>query len=488
MPPPPITPYSASNAAQKQIPISMTRREFLETTGLAVAASTTGLPLLAMTEKIKENRRPNIVIILADDLGYGDIGCFGGKAVTPHLDRMAADGLRFSDFHANGPVCSPTRAALLTGRYQQRMGIDSALGEGELGLGAPEARGETTIADYLRRAGYATGIMGKWHLGYNEEQNPVNFGFDTFRGMLHGAVDYHSHINTFGRFDWWHNEKLVKEDGYVTDLITDHSLRFIEAHRDEPFFLFVSHLAIHFPWQTPDDTGHRQEGKSYRDVSGPLNKLGPHPPEETGAVVRTMIEETDKSVGRILHKLEELGLDKDTLVVFTSDNGGYNEYRGGYTEISSNGPLQGQKGSTLEGGHRVPAIARWPGCIPGGSRTDQTALTMDLLPTALDMAGIPAAVPSGRNKLDGTSLLPLLCQQRALPQRTVFWALGGAKAARSGDWKLIVGEDHPPRLYHLGNDISESRDLAGENMELVNRLTAELDAWSEEVGAGPSDS
>ena len=330
--------------------------------------------------------------------------------------------------------------------------------------------------------------MGKWHLGYNEEQNPVNFGFDTFRGMLHGAVDYHSHINTFGRFDWWHNEKLVKEDGYVTDLITDHSLRFIEAHRDEPFFLFVSHLAIHFPWQTPDDTGHRQEGKSYRDVSGPLNKLGPHPPEETGAVVRTMIEETDKSVGSILHKLEELGLDKDTLVVFTSDNGGYNEYRGGYTEISSNGPLQGQKGSMLEGGHRVPAIAHWPGCIPGGSRTDQTALTMDLLPTALDVAGIPATVPSGRNKLDGTSLLPLLCQQQSLPPRTVFWALGGAKAARSGDWKLIVGEDHPPRLYHLGNDISESRDVASEHVQLVNRLTAELDAWSEEVGAGPSDS
>ncbi len=243
------------------------------------------------------SEKPNIIIILADDLGYGDLSCYGSSKVkTPHIDKLANEGLRFTDFHSNGAVCSPTRAALLTGRYQQRMGITGALGEGEKGLGGPEAKSEITIAQYLKKAGYHTGMIGKWHLGYNEEQNPIHFGFDEFRGMLHGAVDYHSHINTFGRFDWWQNEKTIKENGYITHLVTDHTEKLIEKWKDEPFFLFVSHLAIHFPWQTPDDEAHREEGKKYRDVSGPLNRLGPHPPEKSGNVVRIMIEELDKSV------------------------------------------------------------------------------------------------------------------------------------------------------------------------------------------------
>ena len=431
-----------------------------------------------------EPSRPNVVLILADDLGYGDIGRYGGRARTPHLDRLAGEGLVFSDFHANGPVCSPTRAALLTGRYQQRMGIDNALGEGQTGLGHPRAKGEITVAEYLRRAGYRTGIVGKWHLGYEPEQNPLNFGFDEFRGMLHGAVDYHSHVNTFGRFDWWHDRSLVKEEGYVTDLITEHSLSFLERHRKVPFFLFVSHLAIHSPWQTPDDVGQREVGKKYRDVSGPLNKLGPHPPDKAGAAVRRMIEEMDKGVGRITAKLRELGLAENTLVFFTSDNGGIREYRGGYYDISSNGPLRGGKGALSEGGHRVPAIAAWPGCIRAGITTSETALTMDLLPTLLLLAGAPLPAEDGPNRLDGTSLSSLLLGGQSLPPRTVFWAAHNSLAVRSGSWKLLVEPGSDSRLYDLDTDIAESRDLAGLYPERVAAMEAELHAWRGEVAGG----
>ena len=464
----------------------MTRREFLKTGGATLAVSPFTDSLFAEAEQREKSirfSRPNIVLVLADDLGYGDLGCYGGKAETIHLNRMAREGLRFSDFHSNGAMCSPTRAALLTGRYQQRTGIEKALGEGALGLGSPHARNEITVANYLRRAGYFTGIMGKWHLGYGPEQNPIHFGFDQFRGMLHGAVDYHSHVNSFGRFDWWHDDRLVKEDGYVTDLITDHSLRFIESHQSEPFFLFVSHLAIHFPWQAPGDQGHREEGKRYREVSGPLNKLGPHPPEKTGEVVRRMILEMDKSVGRILSKLKELGLEQRTLVLFTSDNGGITEYRGGYNEISSNAPLRGGKGSVLEGGHRVPAIARWPGHIQPGTVTGETVLTMDLLPTLLELADLPAPEQDGPNKFDGVSLSPLLLRGEALRPRTVFWSAGSGLAARSGDWKLVATGEEGPQLYNLKENISESHNLAKQHPERVHNLKAQLGRWKIDVYA-----
>lgn len=426
--------------------------------------------------------QPNIVLILADDLGYGDLSVYGGEAKTPHLDWLAQEGLRFTDFHSNGVVCSPTRAALLTGRYQQRMGIEGALGEGAEGLGSPQARNEITIADYLREVGYSTGIIGKWHLGYDLEQSPIHFGFDEFRGMLHGAVDYISHVNTYGRFDWWHNENLVKEEGYVTDLITNHAEQFIESCQSEPFFLFVSHLAIHFPWQTPDDEPHREEGKRYLEVSGPLNRLGPHPPEKTREVVRIMIEELDKSVGRIISKLHDLDLDKRTLVFFISDNGGITQYRGGYTEISSNDPLRGAKGQVYEGGHRVPTIAWWPEMIEGGRVTDETAMTIDVLPTILELAGVEVPEEDGPNTLDGVSLLPLLFLGEALSPRILFWQTGRASAVRSGDWKFVVSRSNNlPEFYNLSKDIGETNDRAEEYPELVEEFKVELHAWERDV-------
>lgn len=426
--------------------------------------------------------RPNIILILADDLGYADLSVYGGKVHTPNIDKLAQEGIRFTDFHSNGANCSPTRAALITGRYQQRTGIVGALGENSLGLGAPEAKNEMTIPHYLQQAGYRSAIIGKWHLGYNKEQSPLQFGFDEFKGMLHGAVDYHSHVNTYGRLDWWHNDQLVREEGYVTHLVTNHALDFINTNKNRPFFLFVSHLAIHFPWQTPEDDPHREEGKSYRGVSGPLNRLGAHSPEKTGKVVERMIEELDLSVGAIMEKLVELNLDERTLVLFVSDNGGITDYRGGYTEISSNQPFRGAKHSVYEGGHRVPAIARWPGRIQSGKVSHETAMTMDILPTFLALLQLDVPDNNGPNSLDGTNLLPHLLGGKRLISRDLFWQAGGSSAVRSGNWKLVVMDSGKSlELYNLSKDLGERKNLANVQPKTVKNLSNLLRDWEREV-------
>ena len=296
--------------------------------------------------------KPNIIIILADDLGYGDLGCYQNtRNLTPRIDRLAREGLRFTDFHANGSVCSPTRAAFLTGRYQQRVGIENPLDIDVAGL----PHRPITIPERLREAGYRTGIFGKWHLGNLERSNPVFHGFDEFRGHMTSATDYQSHIDRNGNYDWWHNEERVDALGYNTELITQDSVRFITEHRDQPFFLYVSHSSIHFPWMNPDDPSYRVEGKDYNN----LTKLGPRgTDEDVRPVVKAMIEAVDVSVGQIIDTLREFGLSERTLVFFTSDNGGYIHYQGNHRDqISSNSPFRGQKGDVFEGGHRVPAIA-----------------------------------------------------------------------------------------------------------------------------------
>jgi len=420
---------------------------------------------------------PNIILIVADDLGYGDVSAYGGSVDTPNIDRLIHEGLKFNDFHTNGANCSPTRAALITGRYQQRVGIEGALGEGALGLGAPEAEGVITMADYLRRAGYKTGKVGKWHLGYNLAQSPIHFGFDRFIGMLHGATDYHSHVNTFGRFDWWHNDNIVKEEGYITDLITEHSIRLLEEWRDETFFLFVSHLAIHFPWQTPEDEPHRIEGKQYRGYGDePLSRYGQHHPSKYQEVAAVMIEELDKSVGKILDQVYELGIENETIILFTSDNGGIIEASG--YPVSSNGNLRGAKHSLYEGGHRVPAVAWWPGFIPAAVESDETIMTMDLLPTFMELANIKIPESNSTNALDGISIVPHLIDRVSLPSRVLYWKLGNnSKAVRSGDWKLIVNTDGTTELYYLANDIGEENDLSETYTEITRILSEKINFW-----------
>ncbi len=433
--------------------------------------------LLCDISRASESSRPNIVLILADDLGYGDLGCYGNKTNrTPHLDQLAKDGLRFLDFHSNGANCSPTRAALLTGRYQQRSRIDGALGEGARGL----PKSEVTIAERLKQAGYATGLMGKWHLGYHPDNGPLHHGFDEFVGHLHGATDYISHVDKYGRMDWWHNDKPVRESGHNTELITKHSVRFIERHGKQPFFLFVSHSAIHFPWMTTEDKAHRREGTRYEGVVG---KLGPHADGPVQPVVQQMIEELDASVGQIIAALKRFELDRKTLVFFTSDNGGIVRMAGvpirEENRISSNTPLRGQKHGLYEGGHRVPTIARWSGHIPAGTTTSETAMTMDLLPTMLDIADLAPPPSTSSNSLDGISIRDLLLQAKPLWPRHLFWRQGDSRAARSGQWKIVSIHQRPFELYDLKADIAERKNIAESHPQMLMKLKKNLSSWGQ---------
>lgn len=430
------------------------------------------------------DRPPNIIVILADDLGYGDLGgYFGGEAKTPNIDRLAREGMLFTDFHSNGTMCSPTRASLLTGRYSQRLGIETAARNV---FDLPQNKNEITVADYLRDTGYTTGIFGKWHVGRPQEGNPIYFGFDKFIGFYGGDVDYHTKIDRHGIKDWWYNEHPLYEDGYVTDLITKHSTQFIRDNKNKPFFLYVAHLAPHFPWQSPEDNDLwvRSEGNDYTsNLPGTDSKLGPHSPNDIPNVLTLMIEEVDKSVGLIISTLKDLNLERDTFVFFSSDNGQYINYVNEdiWAMVGSNGPLRGQKAEVWEGGHRVPAIAWWPGKIPALSVSDETILTMDLLPTLLDLLNIDLPAENSQNLIDGVSILPVLFKGQGLEQRALFWRSHGNKAVRYGQWKLVIQRDNPATLYNLTEDIVEKNDLSTDYPEKVEKLKKMLDDWEKSV-------
>ncbi|HKJ66972.1 MAG TPA: sulfatase [bacterium] len=453
--------------------MSLTRRQFLKHLSFSLMA----LPVLGYGRK-RVSGRPNIIFIMIDDLGYGDIGCYGSETnQTPNIDRLAQEGMMLTDYHTNGPMCSPTRAAFLTGKYQHRFGkkFEGALsGTSDYNDGLP--LDAYTIAEALRNAGYATGMYGKWHLGYQPPFLPNRQGFDEFIGLVAGDGDHHTHIDRWGRKDWWHNARLNMEKGYSEDLITGHSIEFIEAHRNTPFFLYVSHLSIHFPWQGPDDPPHREAGKVYTD-----DKWGIIPnPDDVSPHVQAMIEAVDEGVGRIIETLRHLGLAENTLVIFTSDNGGYRHYGDTHFNISDNGPLRGQKTEVYEGGHRVPFIAWWPGTIEPGSVSDELVMTMDMYPTFLELAG--SERPSDL-QLDGTSIASHLLERARIPDRAVCWKIGDHRAVRQGQWKLCLIGDNNPELYNVSDDIGETVNLVGENLELVRRLTAAYTEWENAVTA-----
>jgi arylsulfatase A-like enzyme len=404
---------------------------------------------------------PNILIILADDLGYGDIGCFGNKTIaTPNIDALAKAGMRFTDFHSNGAVCSPTRAAFVTGRYQQRSGIEDVItAANDRDKGLP--LNEVTFAEVLKSAGYETGLIGKWHLGYKVDFNPTHQGFDTFFGYLSGNVDYISHVDQAGFPDWWKGAALSAEEGYTTHLITQHSIDFLEAHKDKPFCLYVAEECVHYPYQAPGDK--------------PMRSAGAKPPEtvshKDADTYRVMIEEMDKGIGQILATVDRLGLKDNTLVMFFSDNGP--------TGPGSAGPLRGHKSEVWEGGHRIPAIAVWPGKIVAGVETDQTAIGMDLMPTMLSIAGV--AQPT-EHKLDGIDLSPLLFDRKPLPPRALFWRTAKAKAMREGPWKLDVINRGKPVLFNLDKDLAEKQDLSAAEPDRLKQMLAKLADWEKDVG------
>lgn len=438
--------------------------------GAALCVAVVLSPAPASAQRV-DKRRPNVVLIITDDVGYGDLGSYGAPDVkTPSIDRLAREGVRLTDFYANGATCTPTRAGLISGRYQQRFGLEQPLGAGgaadaERGL-PPTGR---SLPQLLKNNGYATALVGKWHLGWKPEFSPTAHGFDYFFGFKSGYVDYYQHTaggNAPLKADLFENDRPVEVPGYMTDLITERSVRFIEQNAGRPFFVDVSYNAAHWPYQRPDDPSTARDHGRH---------LGPFDDSTaTRADYVAMIERADQGIGRILAALDKSGLRENTIVIFTNDNGG--EW------LSRNTPLFHHKGSVWEGGIRVPAIIRWPGRIRAGRVSGQVGITMDLTASILAATGTPAP-PEAR--LEGIDLLPVLEGRAREIERTLFWRVTGARAqqaVRSGEWKLLL-DGGRPMLFNLRADVGERNNLIGQRSDIARRLRPLLAAWQEEVDA-----
>jgi len=443
---------------------------------LALLAVTFATP--AQAQPRAQAPSPNIVLILMDDLGYGDLSTYGAPdAKTPHIDRLAREGVKLSHFYANAASCSPTRAALITGRYQQRYGIEWQLGSQP----GDSARGllasETSLPRLLKSAGYATGLIGKWHLGWMANFHPNRHGFDEFWGFLGGAIDYYSSVDARGRHDLFHNDTPASHAGYLTDEITARAKSFIELHRTEPFFLEVAYNATHWPFQPPgldERQRARRAGFYDRGLEARIAILR----EGTRADYVAMLESADRGVGVILTTLDRLNLSRNTLVILTSDNGG--EW------LSRNAPLFHRKFTLWEGGIRVPALIRWPARLPAGIVSRQVGITMDL--TASILAAARVTLPSS-HRAEGIDLISLLEGRRPV-DRTLFWRIETPgrlqRAVRRGRWKYL--RDGGTRtgggyefLFDLETDVNERQDLAASHATMLPELRRLLAAWEAEV-------
>ena len=424
-----------------------------------------------------QRKSPNVVLIVSDDMGYGDIGVHGSRDIpTPNIDALARVGTRFTDAYASGPYCSPTRAGLLTGRYQQRFGHefnpDRQPGmKHEIGL----PLGETTIADYFKSAGYRTALFGKWHLGNSQEFHPMSRGFDEFFGFLNGD---HSYLDpeSSGSDPLLDGRIPVAKTDYLTDVISGRAIDFIKRQRAKPFFLYVAYNAVHTPLQATD---------KYLDRF-------PNIADPTRRTYAAMLSAMDDGIGRIMAALRDSGLEENTLVIFFNDNGGPT-MPGTTINGSSNAPLRGSKRQTWEGGIRVPFFIHWKGRLPEGKLDPRPVIQLDILPTALAAAGIK---PRPQSNLDGVNLLPFIAgKNRGLPHDALYWRLGENMAIRKGDWKLVTAlegrlYDADPnaadylsgvQLYNIANDIGESRNLAAENPAKVKELIAAWYAWNKDL-------
>jgi arylsulfatase A-like enzyme len=412
--------------------------------------------------------RPNVIFIMTDDAGYGDTGAYGVRDIrTPNIDRLAREGMRFTDFYSNGATCSPTRAGLLTGRYQQRVAIDMPLGSSGPGIATAGLPADgRTLPQLLRNHGYHTALIGKWHLGSTPDRSPNAHGFDEFFGFKSGYIDHYQHMDGSGQPDLYENDTPVKADGYMTDLITARAVQFISRQPSKPFFLSLQYNAPHWPYQPPD--------KPSVAVRNSAHLLAYDESSGTRADYAAMVERVDRGIGEVLRALDAAGMRKNTLVIFTNDNGG--EW------LSRNEPFFNRKFTVWEGGIRVPALFRWPGRIPAGRTTAQVGITMDVTTTVLAAAG---AAVSADLRLEGRNLLPVL-EGRSKPfERTLFWRAGvpgTARAVRSGDWKLQV-DGQRIHLFDLRRDPGERTDLAWQQQALTRKLWLQLNEWEKDVDA-----
>jgi len=406
-------------------------------------------------------RRPNIVFIMADDLGWGDLSCYGNTDFrTSHLDRLAAQGVRFSDAYANSCVCSPTRVALMTGRYQYRLraGLEEPIKERPSEPhGLPPSH--PTLPSLLKRSGYSTCLIGKWHMGYLPRFGPLKSGYDEFFGIASGGTDYFTHKNRGGRPDLYENEALVEQAGYLTDLLTERAATYVRraAEAPRPFFLSLHYTAPHWPWEGPADADRAAELKELFDYGG-----------GSLATYAEMVRAMDEGVGRVLAALDQAGVADDTIVVFTSDNGG--------ERFSRMWPLVGEKGDLLEGGIRVPAIVRYPARFPQGVVSPQVAITMDWTATLLALAGARAdpAFP-----LDGQDLSPVIQGSAPLSPRRLFWRFVGQRqaAVRDGDWKYLRVGQHE-YLFDLKRYPRERANLAEAYPAQMDELRRAFAEWN----------
>ena len=420
-----------------------------------------------------EMQKPNIILIMADDLGYAGLSCFGGAGIkTPELDRLATNGVKCTNFYSNSTVCSPARVALLTGRYQQRVGLDHIYYpciDGD-GLNPNE---NVVLAAELKKAGYYTGVFGKWHLGHEEKYMPKNLGFDEFTGFLDGNIDFISHHNTRSKEDWWIDHKLKNEEGYATTLLNNAAVNFIEDNHEKPFFIYLPHAAVHVPMQGPNDPALRtKEYWQYRVDKNMTDKVYMRRYSE-------MMASVDNGVGRIMKTLKKYSIEKNTLIIFISDNGGDQR---GVKAGNVNGGLKGYKGTMYEGGIKVPALFYWKGMLEPGMINDQVMLTMDIFPTLLHLTGIPE---NKKLKPDGTNLWKTLKTGKELKKRNLFWMHKERLVMRTKNLKFII-QDSDIELYDLDKDPTEMVDLSKERnyKKIVNKMLSKSSKWHKKTAIG----
>jgi arylsulfatase A-like enzyme len=436
-----------------------------------------------------QTEKPNFLIFVTDDQGYGDMGCYGASDFrTPNMDALAASGARFTSWYSNAPVCSASRASLLTGRYPQRAGTPGIFASGRNAPGMPAE--EVTLAEAIKEAGYRTGLVGKWHLGGAPEVRPNRQGFDFFFGFHSGCIDNYSHIFYWGQggnngrvpfHDLWRNDTEVWENGqYFSELMTREAIRFIDNNRSQPFFLYVAYNLPHYPNHAP---------ARYYERFGHIKD----PQRKAQAVT---VAAVDDSLGKIMRELKRAGLLERTLVFFMSDNGPSAEKRNLLDDSNqfyhggSAGPLRGYKGGLFEGGIRMPTLMSWPWKIPAGQVIDKIGVAMDIFPTFVMLAG--GKIPDDRI-IDGRDVFSMVTRSAGSPheQKPIFWAYGDQRAVRRGNWKLVLdgrlnfddSVEDKTFLADLAADPGERTNLAANHPQLVKELTQLIEAWETDVMA-----